>query len=164
MNAYAKAIAVALLFYSFSFLSSCSADKTQDEVYVGAPQIYHEVEDEILLLINQHRISKNLVPLKKLELAKEQASNHCSHMLEANEVCHHFFGERERELKNNDAIAVGENVAFGFHTAEGVVNAWLKSNSHRRNIEGDFTASGISAIKDAEGNFYYTHIFVKEEN
>ncbi|QLE02235.1 CAP domain-containing protein [Galbibacter sp. BG1] len=162
MNAIVKTIALALLFCSFSSFYACSAEENQEKIYVEKPASQYVLEDEVLELINEYRISQNLNALEKFELATLEANRHNGHMIEMNEVCHHFFGNRERELKNNNAIAVGENVAYGFYTAEGVVKAWLESPSHKKNIEGDFTASGISASNDEDGNLYYTHIFVKK--
>ena len=57
---------------------------------------------------------------------------------------------------------VRENVAYGYATASGVVNAWLNSEGHREVIEGDFTHFDISAEKDENGRWYYTNIFIKK--
>ena len=56
---------------------------------------------------------------------------------------------------------MSENVAYGFSSAESLVNAWLNSASHRENIEGDFTDFDISAEKNNEGKWYFTNIFIK---
>ena len=45
--------------------------------------------------------------------------------------------------------------------AQSVVNAWLNSDGHRQNIEGDFTDFDISAEQNANGQWYFTNIFVK---
>ncbi|MFP2997060.1 CAP domain-containing protein, partial [Spongiivirga sp. MCCC 1A20706] len=44
---------------------------------------------------------------------------------------------------------------------QGVVNAWINSDSHREVLEDDFSHIGISAKKDNNGKYYYTTIFSK---
>ena len=34
--------------------------------------------------------------------------------------------------------------------------------THKENIEGDFTNFDVSAEKNAEGNWFYTNIFIKK--
>ena len=53
-------------------------------------------------------------------------------------------------------------MAYGYTQAESVVNAWLKSDSHRENIEGDFTNFDVSAEQNTDGDWYYTNIFIKK--
>ena len=47
-------------------------------------------------------------------------------------------------VKDVHAKAVSENVAYGYSSAEAVVNAWIKSEGHRENMLGDHTHFGIS--------------------
>ena len=64
-------------------------------------------------------------------------------------------------VDNVSATKVSENVAYAFSSAESVVNAWLNSDGHRENIEGDFTDFDISAEQNEEGRWYFTNIFIK---
>ena len=61
------------------------------------------------------------------------------------------------------ALSVGENVAFGYHTAEAFMNAWLNNPDHRRIIEGKFTHFGISARMNADERYYITQMFIERE-
>jgi uncharacterized protein YkwD len=63
--------------------------------------------------------------------------------------------------QNANAKMVSENVAYAYSTAQSVVNAWINSDSHRENIEGDFTDFEVSAEQNKEGKWYYTNIFIK---
>jgi uncharacterized protein YkwD len=56
---------------------------------------------------------------------------------------------------------VGENVASGQMTAKEAVEGWLQSPGHKRNIEGNFTLTGIGWAKDKRGMIYFTQIFTK---
>ena len=84
-------------------------------------------------------------------------------MREKQEVSHDNFYLRSNSLKNNPgATKVGENVAYGYSSAQSVVNAWLNSESHREIIEGDFTNFDVSAEKDPNGKWYFTNMFIKK--
>jgi len=149
----------------FSF--SCSTDSIDDNAdaiseSLVVPQA-KPIEIQILELINNHRLSVGLNPLENLDLIKAQAYSHTEHMVSENTVSHDNFYVRSNYLKANaGAKVVSENVAYGYTYAESVVNAWLKSPSHKENIEGDFTNFDVSAEKNAQGNWFYTNIFIKK--
>jgi uncharacterized protein YkwD len=149
----------------FSF--SCSTDNINEnaETYKQSLVVPEtkSIEIEILELINNHRLSVGLNPLENMDLIKSQAYSHTEHMVIENEVSHDNFFERSDFLKANaSAKVVSENVAYGYTKAASVVDAWLKSASHRENIEGDFTNFDVSAEQNTEGNWFYTNIFIKK--
>ncbi|NJW52586.1 CAP domain-containing protein [Salinimicrobium oceani] len=149
-------------------LTSCSKDsveemETADLTTKPAPVEYSSIETEILDLVNAYRAQKGLSELVDLAEGSVQAASHNEHMIENDEVCHDFFGNRYQALVNSvNAKAVSENVAFGFRTADAVVNAWIKSDGHRKNLEGDHTHFGISVKEAKDGKLYFTNIFVKK--
>ena len=49
---------------------------------------------------------------------------------------------------------------MGYSTAKAVVDGWIDSDGHRENIEGDYNIIGIAAVKDANGRYYFTQIFL----
>ncbi|BAO77148.1 CAP domain-containing protein [Winogradskyella sp. PG-2] len=147
-------------------LSSCSTDSATDdktnsiEVPV-APQA-KQIEIEIMELINVYRITKGLNPLNDHNTVKAVASTHTDYMIEVDNVSHDNFFQRKQSLEANaSANIVSENVAYGFNSAESVVNAWLNSPSHKENIEGNFTDFDVSAEQNSEGKWYFTNIFIK---
>ena len=75
---------------------------------------------------------------------------------------HNGFVTRTNDIINTlDAKMVGENVAYNFSTSKAVVNSWLNSPTHKKNIVGDYTHFGISIRQNPEGKNYYTNIFAK---
>jgi uncharacterized protein YkwD len=46
-------------------------------------------------------------------------------------------------------------------SAREVVDGWLHSPGHRRNIEGDFKLTGIGLAFGHNGNIFFTQIFTK---
>jgi len=121
-----------------------------------------EIEIEIMELINDHRISLGLNTLNSLSIVKSVAFTHTDYMIEVNSVNHDGFYQRKVSLEQNaNAKKVSENVAYAYSTAQSVVKAWINSDSHRQNIEGDYTDFEVSAEQNAEGKWYYTNIFIK---
>ncbi len=56
----------------------------------------------------------------------------------------------------NSKIQGGENLAFGFYTAQDAVDAWLASPTHRDNIfYGDFKKVAIGIYEDDDETYYW---------
>jgi uncharacterized protein YkwD len=119
--------------------------------------------NEILRLVNEHRTSIGLSEIKKdQEYASAYAVEHTQYMIELEQVNHDNFNIRSSALKDRGAQMVGENVAYGYNTAEAVVNAWLMSDGHKKIIEGTYTHSGFGVMQSNEGRFYFTQLFYRK--
>lgn len=156
-----------LALFAVFVLNSCTTDSIDDKaesLQLKTTTLKTKtIEVEILELINNHRLSLGLNPLTDLALIKSVAFTHTDYMVDNDEVSHANFFERSNYLKQNaGAESVSENVAYGYSSAESVVRAWLKSDGHKANIEGDYTNFDISAEVNAEGKWYYTNIFIKK--
>jgi uncharacterized protein YkwD len=63
-------------------------------------------------------------------------------------------------LKKCDLSGVGENVAYGFTAPQGVLDAWMDSEGHRKNIlDGSFTMLGGGAKQSEDGTWYLAQVF-----
>lgn len=161
MKSYLKNLLTAVLCFA---LFSCSSEQIQIEAQNDTINIEDTkiIEAEILNLINEHRNNLNLPLLGELEIIKSQTQAHTKYMIEKGELSHDFFYERKQFLvSKTDASDVSENVAYGYTSARTVVNAWLNSDGHKQNIEGDFTHFNVTAQQNEEGKWYYTNIFIK---
>jgi uncharacterized protein YkwD len=160
-----KLLSFVALLMMLSF--SCSTEEFPEETIdsatlVNAPAA-KAIEIEILELINNHRIELGLNALNNLNIIKSVAFTHTDYMVEMNQVNHDNFFQRKNSLiQNAGAISVSENVAYGYSSAQAVVNAWLNSESHRANLEGNYTDFEISAEQNSEGRWFYTNIFIKK--
>jgi uncharacterized protein YkwD len=156
-----------LALFTVLTFSSCSTDSIDDKADAMELSLFSQeaktIEVEILELINNHRLSLGLNPLAEMDVIKSVAYSHTDYMVDNDEVSHHNFFTRSNYLKSNaGAEKVSENVAFGYSSAESVVRAWIKSEAHKENLEGDFTNFDISAEKNEDGRWYYTNIFIKK--
>lgn len=154
----------------FSFvIFSCSND---DGIYfdessevLASDLTYSPIESEILDLINEHRSQLGLTILKPLNIVSNTADSHTEYMIEAGKISHDNFSERSQNLMNKaNAKLVGENVAYGFNSAQGVVKGWLNSEAHKAIIENPkYTHFGISTEACAiTGRNYFTQIFINK--
>jgi len=119
-------------------------------------------DDEILQLVNNHRLSIGKPALSKNQVIWEQANGHSRNMVSgAVPFGHDGFDARAAAIRAalGSGGSAAENVAMGYPSAAAVVNAWLGSAGHRANIEGSATRTGISAVKSGGGVWYYTQIF-----
>lgn len=161
------AIAFAITFTSCSKDETSTSDNSVETNYTIdlslAQQNDWAMTNEILVLVNAHRAS---IGLNELSLDKQYASayavEHTQYMMDLEKINHDNFSQRSEALKSRGAKKVGENVAFGYNTAETVVNAWLNSPGHKRAIEGEYTHSGFGVVKSPDNRFYFTQIFYKK--
>jgi uncharacterized protein YkwD len=119
---------------------------------------------EILRYVNQHRRALHLPALLPNSFISSVALEHSRDMLSGKTPFGHD-GFRDRiELirrKLGPIHVVAENVASGPMSAKEVVEGWLNSPGHRRNIEGDFRLTGIGLAFRQDGMIYFTQIFAK---
>jgi uncharacterized protein YkwD len=147
-------------------LYSCSAENIEEDLSSSnkefiVPEV-KSIEIEILDLINNYRVSMGLNTLEPLDIIKSQAYSHTGYMITQNNMSHDYFYERKSYLVTNaGASKVAENVGYGYSSAESIVNAWIKSDSHRSTIEGDFTDFDISIEQNKDGVMYCTNLFIK---
>ncbi|MEH6406201.1 MAG: CAP domain-containing protein [Leeuwenhoekiella sp.] len=164
-----KLIKTSILAMAFlCLLVSCSKDEDllvneQDMTEVSADLVLEDqFGAEILAEINLYRESIGMADLKADTESKVQALDHSKYMATKHAISHDGFFQRSDYLKSKGAAEVSENVAFGYNTADQVVQAWLKSPSHKAALEGDFTHSGIAVVQTETGVSYFTQIFIKQ--
>jgi len=167
MMNFTKQICFALVCI-FTF-ASCSKDNSipeNDTELKSADLVntiaYTSIESDILSGVNKYRESKGLTLLARVDEVTFQADDHTVYMTSNEIVNHDNFNVRYSNLVSGvGAKAVAENVAFGYGSADAVVKAWIASDGHRVNIEGDYTHFGISVDKDKNGKNYFTNIFMR---
>lgn len=130
---------------------------------------YSATESRIFDLINAERRRQGLKPLvynPQLDrMAKIQAEN----MARFQKMAHNI-PESSLPTLGDRAKYVGyvfgrmeENVALGYPNAESVVQGWMGSSGHRRNIlDGNVVETGIGIARSAAGGLYYCQVFGKQ--
>lgn len=156
---YFKTWSILLCFAVLTCTVSCSKDESTEDIEKLESL---SIEEEILQLVNAHRTSIDMEVLITNTLANQLAKEHNLFMIGEGIISHDNFEVRaDRLFDEENANSVGENVAAKQKSAKDVMEAWLNSQGHRENIEGNFTHIGISAIKNDVGQYYYTQLFMK---
>jgi uncharacterized protein YkwD len=122
------------------------------------------MESSILYYVNAHRRSLGLSALQLLEPASQQAYNHSRNMATgATGFGHDGFSQRVSNISSavGRVSASAENVAYGNLSAKEVVDVWINSAGHRRNMEGNYNQTGIGVYTDRRGVLYFTQLFVR---
>ena len=124
---------------------------------------FSNLEEEILFHVNKYRRSKGLSGLQMNSVITTEAEKHSRNMAsKRSDFSHDGFSTRVKRISNElgSVSRSAENVAFGYTTAKTVVNGWLHSPGHKKNIEGNFKLTGIGVAKDRTGTLFFTQLFV----
>jgi uncharacterized protein YkwD len=159
----------------FLFIQSCekSSQPIQDIQSALLPNINVEkvvdstpsFEQELIGLINDHRLEQGLAPLIKEDELSFIALKHSQNMAMNLASFGHFgFSLRceESRLVMGGGNWCAENVAMGYETPKSVFNGWINSPGHRAIIENSkATITGIAYAISGQGTFYWTQIFLE---
>lgn len=116
--------------------------------------------DEVVTLVNAERTKQGIAPLTARNDLNEYAQ------LRSTEIVSNFAHERpdgasplDYVMSLSGVMRSGENIAWGQSTPEEVMNAWMNSDGHRKNIlNPDFTLIGVGCF-ESNGRKYWTQIF-----
>lgn len=119
------------------------------------------VANELISLVNDHRISIGKPLLIRNATADQLAAEHTSYMIAKNGISHDNYDVRWEILEQKEnAEEVTENIGYDVNAEKAIEeclkNIWLKAN-----VEGDFTHTGIAVKKDKDGKYYYAQLFYK---
>ena len=126
--------------------------------------ISRSMSADILRYVNEHRRSIGLPALQANSYISSVALEHSRDMLSGKSPFgHEGFRARIDRISGRLGFVslAAENVASGPMSAHEVVDGWLHSPGHRRNIEGSFRLTGIGLAARSDGMIYFTQIFIK---
>lgn len=163
-----------IIFYIFAlffFQSSVSFIKHANPQILGyATDISVE---KLFSLVNQKRIEANLPPLNFSSELSTSATQKAADMFTKNYWAHVSpTGVSPWAFITSSGynyLYAGENLAKDFNTAEEVVDAWMKSSSHRANIlKSEYTDIGLAVMNgkldNEETTLVVQHFGVREES
>lgn len=133
-----------------------------------------DFEKEVLKLTNKERKSRGLKPLEMDEFLSYSARYHAKDMAEDDYFDHNSYdrgsdGNLNQVCETFDRIGafadfgyMAENISAGRTIPKDVVDGWMKSPGHRKNIlNKDFSKIGIGYYKteDSEYHHYWVQNF-----
>jgi len=93
--------------------------------------------ENIIQLTNETRMNSSLSALSENQLLTQSAYDKAYAILDAQKFAHNINDRKFSDwIKDNNYnySYIGENLAIDFVTSEGVINAWLDSPAHKKNI------------------------------
>jgi uncharacterized protein YkwD len=126
-----------------------------------------DLASQVVTLVNRYRASKGLPQLAILPSLTASSSWKSLHVAGNRYFAHddpappvaRSAYRRAKDCGFN-GNAWGENIAWGYPSAQAVVNGWLSSPGHRANIEGaSYTQTGVGVASGANGSLYWTQSF-----
>lgn len=124
-----------------------------------------DMAQKILYYTNKFRASQGKPPLILDATCSGQAYKHSKAMATgATAFGHDGFEERVARLSTvfGNIPGAAENVAYGNLDAQQVVDGWIKSPGHRKNMLGDFDRIGIGSAHSSKDNriIFFTQVFI----
>ena len=154
-------LGVALVLAGAMLVAGCTSgyDTVQRDPELG------RLEREMVDAVNRYRASKGLPSFEASIIITGQARIHSKRMA-ADEVPLAHDGAEERTEKIGEFIpwkSTSENVAYSTkrdNLIDFVLERWILSPGHLKNIEGEFNITGIGVALSPDGRYFFTQIFV----
>jgi uncharacterized protein YkwD len=146
-----------------TFMPAPSRPETSMNTNVASSAITN-LEKAVNQQINQYRASKKLPPLSVDPQMTQIARIHSENMANGKATFSHDGFEGRAKAITIPYQSVAENLAYNMGYSDPVRNAvegWIKSEGHRKNMEGQFNLTGIGIAKNAKGEYYFTQLFVR---
>lgn len=127
---------------------------------------FDEWAKKVLTLTNNERNKNGLNPLAWNDSLAELAKLHCDDMIARDFFAHdNPDGETPFDRMKKYGISywtAGENIAAGQYSPEAVVESWMNSEGHRKNIMNpDFQYLGVSVVKGGRYGIYWAQEFAR---
>ena len=121
----------------------------------------NELEYHVFMDTNKQRVKYGLEELTWNEKLTRSAQQQSFRMSNLNKLSHDVGGNLINRINGYQYLTVGENIAWNY-TEDEVVNGWMLSPGHRRNIlNEDFDEIGVGVYWNDKGEPYYCQIFGK---
>ncbi|KMJ58716.1 hypothetical protein AB685_11015 [Bacillus sp. LL01] len=122
-------------------------------------------EEQVATLVNQERAKHGLKPLKLNWELSRVARYKSQDMIDKRYFSHTSptYGSPFDMIRNFGISyrTAGENIAAGQKTPQEVMNAWMNSEGHRKNIlSSQYTEIGVGYAKGGQYGHYWTQMFI----
>lgn len=117
----------------------------------------------ILQLVNGYRSDQGRNMLQMSASLNALAQRHSDNMAAGRVAFGHggFDARMNKAMRSiRGAYGFSENVAYGDIGAREVVNMWINSRGHRKNMLGNYQLTGIGVARGRRGQLYFTQVFV----
>ena len=117
---------------------------------------------KIILITNAERAKKGLSPVRANPQLMEAAQKYAELMASKNKLSHTIDGDVGGRVNATGYRwrACGENIAWNYRDAATVMDGWMNSSGHRRNILTPvFAEIGVGIARNSRGEIYHCQVF-----
>jgi uncharacterized protein YkwD len=127
-------------------------------------------EQAMLCLTNKARAKYGEAPLEPVAQLAESARDKSADVLRCNLFSHEACGREftywmhETGYLAAECWRAGENLAWGtdeYGTVDSIFRAWMRSDTHRENILGNYAQTGIALEVGSLGNLSGAHVWAQ---
>lgn len=157
-----------ILLMCLATMSGCAAPLNRAAVEPGLIMDDPEIDPAELLdqLVKAHNAERTEAELSSIALDKKlcaAAQRQAEDMAAQNKMDHQGSDGSNLPDRVKDAgysyKRCGENIAWGQKSVEQVVEVWMKSPPHKKNILGEFTQMGAARAFSKDGTPYWCVVF-----
>lgn len=140
-------------------------DDAESQGKPAAPSVDQRFAEEVIELTNAARKKEALPPLRPQDQLAKAAWLHAEDMARRGYFSHTDPMGRQPwdrlEAQGYRYRACAENIAYGAKTPAQVVNLWLKSPGHRKNLLGSFDEIGVGFARSSgkKPRRYWVQVF-----
>ena len=133
--------------------------------YIPEDVTMTKIETELFDLINHYKTSIGLKNVKIDGLCRDLCYTHCKNMVDTEKVGTIVINHNNNEGRMSVLImhggkSIGEMVTYGYSTANGFINGYIKNDKYRKTLEKDnYTHVGIRMLKTKNGRYVNTVLF-----
>lgn len=154
--------------FSPSESNNSGENNNEHGINIKYPNELPELEQAIFELTNQHRANLGLDELVWSNTIAKQCRQHSTNMaLGSLSFGHQGFNERLDKIRRNFPNALGTELiakhSSSYNLAKKIFQNWLEITEYRQNIEGNFQTTGIGVAKNSNEIFYFTQIFIRQD-
>lgn len=126
---------------------------------------FSSYQKQVLDLVNVERTKRGLKSLTLDTKLSNVATMKSQDMIDKNYFDHNSptYGSPFDMMRKFGVSyrSAGENIAEGQRSPQEVMNAWMNSEGHRKNIlNPNFTTLGVGVAKTSSGRLYWTQMFI----
>ena len=126
---------------------------------------FSSYQKQVLDLVNAERTKRGLKSLTLDTKLSNVATMKSQDMIDKNYFDHNSptYGSPFDMMRKFGVSyrSAGENIAEGQRSPQEVMNAWMNSEGHRKNIlNPNFTTLGVGVAKTSSGRLYWTQMFI----
>ncbi len=137
---------------------------TEESTPETTPDSEHAFLKQVVDLVNAERAKEGLSPLsinQNVQAAAMVRAKECEQLFSHTRPNGSSFATALKE-QNVSYRSAGENIAWGQHSPQEVMKAWMNSPGHRANIMNpNFTTIGVGYYENVNGTDYWCQLFTR---